>query len=460
MSSEYQAFLVSKKVRARSSGFAVCDSDLNAKLFPFQKHIVKLCLQRGKSAIFSECGTGKTPMQLDWARLVCEHTNRPVLVLCPLAVAAQTVREGAKFGIGVTQFQHQSEVSESGIWVTNYDRLKGLNADHFGGVVLDESSILKSFTGATKRLLLKMFDRTPYKLACTATPAPNDHMELGNHAEFLNVMPSNEMLSRWFLNDTMKAGGYRLKHSGEGDFWAWVASWAIALEKPSDIGFEDDGFILPKLNIQQHTVYCDPTIDAGDMLIRAGDMSATSLHREMRITAHLRAERVAEMVNGSSEKWIVWCNTNYEADELTAMIPEGIEVRGSESADEKERKLSEFTLKQHRVIITKPSIAGFGLNWEFVHNMAFAGLSYSYEQLYQAMRRAWRYGQTKEVHAHIVTADSEGPVLQTILTKQKAHERMKIQMVNAMQQHGKEVHIKDYEATKGMILPAWMRKAS
>lgn len=425
----YQEFLQSKQRMAGSYGFE--PRTLNPALFPFQRHMVETAIRKGRYAMFAECGMGKTLMQLNWADECVAETGKPSLVLTPLAVAAQTVAEAKRFGYQARRVLDASDVG-SGINVANYDRLEKVDCSVFGSVVLDESSILKSFTGTTKRMLLDRFSRTPYRLACTATPSPNDHKELGNHSEFLGIMESNRMLSRWFLNDTMKAGGYRLKGHAEKDFWNWVASWATAVDRPSDMGFSDNGFILPPLKIKNHIVQSDPTIDSGDKLMRVADMSATGLHREMRITAPARADRLAEIVNAADGSWILWCNTEYEAEEIRRRIPEVVEVKGSDSTAVKEERLLGFTRGDFRIILSKPSIAGFGLNWQHCNQMAFVGLSYSYEQLYQAIRRSWRYGQTKPVTAHIISADSEGPVLKSILEKQRAHERMKAAMVAAI----------------------------
>jgi DNA modification methylase len=430
----YEELLVSKRVSARACGFEVLESDINPMLFPFQRDIVKWALRLGRAAIFSECGTGKTPMQLEWARHIAQRAG-PVLILAPLAVAHQTVCEGVKFGIKVTQVLEDSDwIDSDAIWVTNYDRLKKFDCSKFAGVVLDESSILKAFSGTTKRLILETFENTRYKLACTATPAPNDLLELGNHAEFLGVMPSNEMISRWFINNSMSFGDYRLKGHAERDYWRWLASYAVSVSKPSDLGYPDDGFITPPLTIHRHVVPVDHTASADGMLFRVGDLSATSLHKEMRLTAADRSAVVAEMVNSSSDSWIVWCNANYEADELKARIPGAVEVRGNEAVEVKERKLNQFSDGSVRVIITKPSIAGFGLNWQHCCHMAFVGLSFSYEQQYQAMRRSYRFGQRNEVHVHIVSAETEGKVAEAVAAKAAEHEKLQRAMVEAMRE--------------------------
>jgi len=397
-------------------------------------------------------------MQLEWAHRVVEHSDKPVLILAPLAVTQQTKEEGEKFGIDVQVVRDGSHINGPAIYCTNYDMLKAFDPSMFGGVVLDESSILKSFTGATKNLICQSFDRTPFRLACTATPAPNDYLELGNHAQFLGVMDSSEMISRWFLNDSMKAGGYRLKRHAEHEYWRWVASWAKSLDKPSDLGYSDEGFILPPLDFIEHIVRVDQTEAAGDRLIRNVDLSGTGLHREMRLTAPYRADRVAELVaSDPSEPWVIWCNTDYEADELRHRMPGAVEVRGNEKPEAKEQKLNDFSHGRIHRLITKPSIAGFGLNWQHCARMAFVGLSYSFEQLYQAIRRTWRYGQTRRVQAHLVVAETEGAVLETIRTKQRQHERMKQGMVNAMRQVELNIDGLDYFAPKAKVeVPSWL----
>lgn len=437
----YQDFLASKLAKPRPAGFEIANPERRwKKLFPWQRKIVAWALRLGRAALFADCGLGKTAMQLTWAKEVARHTGKPVLILSPLAVATQTLGEGKKFGIQVTICRSQASVAK-GVNVTNYQKL--LSSDgiglsdqwdlsDFAGVVLDESSILKSFTGKTKQVLCSAFVDTPFRLACTATPAPNDHLELGNHSQFLGIMDSDEMISRWFINDTSEAGKYRLKKHAAKDYWRWVASWAVCLGKPSDLGYADDGFCLPPLKYHQHVVDGNATADAPEgYLFRCDSLTATTLHAEMRKTASARAARVAALVNASPEAWVVWCNTNYEADELVKVIPDAVEVRGSDSEYDKEEKLSLFATGQRRVIISKPSICGFGLNWQHCHNVAFVGLSYSHEQFYQAVRRSWRFGQKEDVHCHVVIADTEGEVLAAIHRKEVALAEMRREMVAA-----------------------------
>lgn len=327
-------------------------------------------------------------------------------------------------------------------------------------LLVHNSSILKAFMGKTKRSLVEAFADTRFKLACTATPAPNDHLELGNHAEFLGAMHSTEMIARWFINDTMHMGSYRLKHHAERDFWRWVSSWAVALRKPSDLGYPDAGFDLPPLLMHEVVVPVDRTIDSGDRLIRDVSMSATEMHREMRLTARARTDRAAELVNESDEAWALWCNTNHEADLLKAKIFDAVEVRGSDSAEEKEAKLLAFSRGEVRVMITKPSIAGFGLNWQHCRNTAFVGLSHSFEQFYQAVRRLYRYGQSREVRAYVVIAETEGGVLDNIRRKMAAHEALLDGMRDAMAGSGlsrsARLSLTAYEPGEEMKIPKWL----
>jgi DNA modification methylase/superfamily II DNA or RNA helicase len=433
---DYQNFLAAKVLRAQPVGFEPRHG-IGTSLFPFQRQVVMWALRMGRAAVFMDCGMGKTAVQLEWAHQVAEHTKRPVLILAPLAVTAQTVREGEKFGIPVKVLRSADD--EHGmVNVANYEVLHKLDPTAYDGVVLDESSILKAFSGKTKRALVDAFAATPYKLACTATPAPNDPMELGNHSEFLGVMTSHKMLARWFINDTMQAGVWRLKGHAERDFWRWVTSWAVCASKPSDLGeYSDDGYVLPPLELRQHTVTVD-IVDGRDegRLFRDPTLSATTLHKELRRTAPERSKRVAELVASTPGPWVVWCNTNYEADELAQFIPEAVEIRGDDTVDQKEQRVADFVAGRTRVLLSKPSILGFGLNFQHVAKMAFVGLSYSYEQFYQALRRAYRFGQKSPVTAHIVAASTEGAIVDVVRGKKEEHEAMKAAMVDAMRLHG------------------------
>lgn len=424
---DYDSFIEAKLRGRQPNGFDPLP--IKAPLFDWQKHIVRIALKHGRYALFEDCGLGKTLQQLEWARQVGKRTGKPVLILTPLAVARQTQVEAARFGYQATVCRKQSDVSETGIAITNYEKLEHFDPSAFSGVVLDESSILKNFTGKTRKALTDAFRATPYKLCCTATPSPNDYTEFGQHADFLGLCTPAQMLCTYFINDTFNTGDWRLKRHAEEQFWRWVASWAACVSKPSDIGFSDDGYILPPLRMRTEVVDVDITDERpDDELFRVATLSATTMHKEMRLTAPKRAAKVAEIVNDSDEPWIVWCNTNTEADELTALIPDAIEVRGDDSPEAKEKGLADFTEGRARVIITKPSIAGMGLNWQHCHNVAFVGLSYSFEDFYQALRRSYRFGQTKPVNAYIIQAATEGAILQAVQAKIEAHAKMQEQM--------------------------------
>lgn len=441
----YQEFLRRKHQTVASSGFDVEEATINPKLFLFQRDIVRWALRLGKAAIFADTGMGKTAMQLEWANHVNTHTQKPVLILAPLAVGFQTVNEGAKFGIAVHQTKTAEDITpDMGIVITNYERLHLFDTSMFAGIVLDESSILKAYTGATKRKIIKAFRDTPYKLACTATPAPNDHLELGNHAEFLNVMDSDQMISRWFINDTMQAGNYRLKHHAKKDFWRWLTSWAVCISQPGDLGADYAmlDFVLPQLNIIEHLMpAAQETIEraqANGRLMPDTNPSSTTLHKVKRESLKDRIVRTEEIVRAidPTEPVIIWCDTNYEADALVKAFPDAVEVRGDDKPDDKESKLRAFSEGQARMIITKPDIAGFGLNWQHCHEMIYAGIGFSFEKLYQSLKRTHRYGQIKTVNAHLIYAETEGNVRTVLNEKQAAFSVMQRSMNAAMQEHG------------------------
>ena len=429
MNEDYDKFITSKRHVVASSGFE--PFNITVPLFQWQRKILEWAVRRGRCALFEDCGLGKTPQQLEWAWQAVRKTDAPVLIMAPLAVSAQTVREGAKFGIPVSVANSAEDIGQNGIYITNYEKLDKFDTSVFSGVVLDESSILKSFTGKLRQELTAAFKETPYRLCCTATPSPNDYTELGQHADFLGICSPAQMLATYFINDTFNTGDWRLKKHAEKEFWRWLASWAACISKPSDIGFSDDGYILPKMSMDVVTVDVDETANSGDELFRIPSLSATNIHKEMKFTCPQRADAVAKIVNDSTEQWLVWCNTNDEADALVARIPDAVEVRGSDTVTHKEKSMLEFADAKARVLITKPSIAGYGLNFQQCHNTAFVGLSYSFEDLYQALRRIYRFGQMREVNAVIVQARTEHAILKTIREKIKAHETMQENMKNA-----------------------------
>lgn len=460
----YRALIESKRVAFQGRGLGDVPA-LNPALAPHQRHSVEFALRRGRAALFLDTGLGKSLCALDWGRVVSEHTGKSVLMLAPLAVAQQHVREAEKFGIPhVGVVRSEDEIGARGIYVTNYDRLDKFDPARFGGVILDESSILKGFNGKTTKRLIEAFAKTPFRLACTATPAPNDHTELGTHAEFLGVMRREEMLPIWFINDTMDTGTWRIKGHARASFWSWVASWSRCVSRPSDIGFDDTGYDLPPLTIEHHEVKADRTGAAGEekngqaRLFRIPDTSATSIHHEKRLTIEDRARRVADLVAAdSAEPWIVWVDTDYEADAVMAVLPEAVEVRGTQSAEEKERKLVAFSEGRTRILVTKPKIAGFGLNWQHCARQCFAGISFSYEAFYQAIRRSWRFGQRRPVAIHVVCADTERAIWAVVERKSGDHDAMKREMVAAMRRSMNEHSSRNaYNPSQKAMLPAWI----
>lgn len=426
--SDYQNFLDSKKTIDAPTGHE--PKEVNPMLYDFQSDIVKWAVRRGRAAIFADCGLGKTPMQLEWAGQVANQTQGNVLIVAPLAVSKQTKREGEKFGTDVTICESQSDVVH-GVNITNYEKLHKFDAQTFAGVILDESSILKNYSGKLKTQIIESFKSTPYRLACTATPAPNDYMELGNHAEFLGVMTRPEMLAMFFCHDGGNTSQWRLKGHAEDDFWRWLCSWAVMIRKPSDLGYDDGRFDLPDLQIHQHTI--ETGIPSEGMLFAVEAQSLMDRRRARRETIEARVADAAALVNGTDEPFLVWCDLNDESAMMKAAIPGAVEVKGSDSAEHKENSMLGFSDGSIRVLVTKPSIAGFGMNWQHCPNMVFVGLSDSYEQYYQAVRRCWRFGQAHTVSAHIVTADKEGAVVQNIKRKERDAERMAANMVEHMQ---------------------------
>lgn len=431
---EYRQFIAGKGFSAPTVGFS--PASLPSRMFPHQKSAAEFALDKGRAALFLDTGLGKSGCEAVFASECARETGKPSLILTPLAVARQMQRECEAFGVDAKVVRDESEVW-SGVNIANYERIGKLDLSRFGSVVLDESSILKSFAGSTKRALVDAFRDTPYRLAATATPAPNDHMEIGTHAEFLGIMGSMEMLCRWFINDASTASqDWRLKRHAVNDFWSWVASWARAASLPSDLGGSDDGFILPPLKTERHIVGVDLTVGAGDgMLFRIPDNSATDIHREKRHTLAERVARSAEISNGHNGPVIVWCETDDESAALTKAIPDAIEVIGSMDMGAKEAALDAFSAGHRRVIVTKPRIAGFGLNWQHSRCQVFASLSHSYERYYQAVRRSWRFGQTGEVTAHIVIAETEMGIWQNVQRKAADHDQMKAAMAYAMRGH-------------------------
>lgn len=457
----YSDFLARKALRAPAKGLDRVP-ELASHLFPFQAHCVEHHLAAGAGGCFLDTGLGKTEVQLEFSQKAIEASNGRALILTPLAVAGQTKRRADKWGYEARIIRDQSEAGP-GINICNYDRLDRLDPLAFGSVSLDEASILKSFTGKTTRALIEAFKGARFKLAATATPAPNDHMELGNYAEFLNIMAANEMLSRFFINDTSTASQHwRLKGHAERPFWDWMASWSRMAEKPSDLGaFSDAGYDLPAFDVIRHRARSSEEAAIADIFGMA-KLSATNLHDIKRQTIRARAEMAGKAVAADpSEPWIIWCDTDYEADALRAAIPSAIEIRGSQSVDEKEEKIAAFESGEAKHIIGKPSMMGFGLDWSHCARMAFVGRSYSYETWYQAVRRCWRFGQKRTLQVHLIVAEGESEIGRVIDRKSTDHHRMKTAMREAMgRSQGKASAVKvAYEPTATARLPEWISAA-
>jgi hypothetical protein len=426
----YEEFLESKSKSTFDSGFEINENDLNINLFLFQKFIVKTALKKGRYAIFADCGLGKTLMQLEWANQVNKNTNKPVLILAPLAVSGQTISEGDKFGIEISKAK---ELNNQGIVIINYEQIENIDCSEFAGVVLDESSILKNFEGETKKKIIDTFYHTKYKLACTATPSPNDPMELGNHAEFLNIMSRNEMLAMYFVHDGGETSKWRIKGHAVKTFYSFVSSWSIMLSNPSNIGFPMDGYDLPSLNIKEKQIKTDSRNNG--LLFNDTAISAIDFNNELRLTKLERMDEVVNIVNNSNENFIIWIKQNEEGELLRKLIPDAVEVKGSDLPEYKEKMLLGFAKNEFRVLITKTKIAQFGLNYQNCRNQVFASLDFSFEGLYQAIRRSYRFGQKKEVNIYLITTDTMQNVIQSIKNKQSQFEQMQKEMELSMNSH-------------------------
>jgi hypothetical protein len=421
----YAAFLERKRAGADDAGFD--SAPIITSLYDFQQDIVQFATRKGRAAIFAECGLGKTPMQLEWARQITEHTGGNVLILAPLAVAAQTVREGNKFGIEVT---HARETDQTGkITVTNYERLGRFADLPWAGVVLDESSILKAFDGKTREALTAWASEIPYRLCATATPSPNDYEELGGHSEFLGMLNRRQMLAEFFVNDGLSAAHWRLKGHAQHLYWHWIRTWASALRSPRDMGYEHSGFDLPPLNVEVITVDADAVSE--DRLFAVPVATLQERRQARRESLDERVEYAAGIVNDYAGPCVVWCDLNSESDALTKAIPDAVEVRGADTPDDKEARLLAFTNGDARVLVTKPRIGGWGLNWQHCARMVFVGLSDSYESYYQAVRRCWRFGQTRPVEVTIIASNREQAVLENVRRKEQQAQEMFRQLAEA-----------------------------
>lgn len=429
----YSDFLAHKRPAVAPSGFAVDPATLNPMLFPHQRDIVTWALKLGKAAVFAQTGLGKTLIELEWALCVCEHTNTDVLILAPLAVGKQTVREGERFHVPVRYCRSQADV-QPGITITNYEMLSHFDPSAFGGIVLDESSILKAQDGKTRTALIEAFAATPYRLACTATPAPNDFVELGNHAQFLGVMSHSEMLAMYFVHDGGTTQDWRLKGHARADFWRWMASWAVVLNKPSELGYPDTGYDLPPLRMHEHVLDLPGWAETAGTLFSLPAQTLIEQRAARKESLPSRIARVAKLVNASAEQWVVWCGLNVESDALGKAIRGAVTVQGSDTTEHKEHAALDFAAGHIRVMVSKASMFGHGLNWQHCHHVAFAGIDHSFEQFYQAIRRCWRFGQTTPVDVHVVLSDAEKDVLANVQRKERDAEAMGKEMVMYMQE--------------------------
>ena len=464
----YHEFLEKKAYNDVMAGFElpleqiIVNPASRKQLKDFQQAIVRWSLMKGRSAVFADTGLGKTAMQTTWAHHVAQHTGGDVLIFAPLAVAIQTVEEAADFGVSVEYIRDGEQFKEDGsIYITNYEMMDNFDLFEFSGVVLDESSILKSQDGKTRTALIDACQHVPYRLSCTATPSPNDFMELGNQAEFLGVMSQVEMLAMFFVNDTGNTGTWRLKGHGQSKFWEWMATWACVIRKPSDLGFSDEGYNLPPLNIIEHVI--ESPAQEGNLFAMPAQ-TLTDRRKAKRDTLEQRCRLAANLVLDSDEDWIVWCHLNDEQDELEShLLPTRLaSVRGANKMSDKEERLMGFAHGDYGVLLSKPSIAGYGLNLQHTHNMVFVGLDDSFEKFYQAVRRQYRFGQTKEVNVHIVVSEAEGAIKRNIERKQRQHDEISESMVSHMRELMKK-HITGTSADKieynpqvDMNIPCWL----
>lgn len=460
----YKEFINSKLTQVVQSGFESDKTKYNANLFDWQRDIVHWALKKGKACLFEDCGLGKTLQQLSFAEEVCKHTGGNVLILAPLAVAAQTRNEGIKFGIEVNICRTQDDV-KPGVNITNYEMIEHFDGTTFEGIILDESSILKNSTGATRILLTEKFKHTPYKLCCTATPAPNDFMEIGNHAEFLGIMTQVEMLATYFVHDGKNTSKWRLKGHAKDKFFEWIASWACCMTSPADLGYDGKEYQLPPLNINEIQVESgNKEAEDGQMLFYAEVAESLSERREARHESLARrVEKSKEIAENADGQALIWCDFNDESAMLAATVEDSVEVKGADSDEHKKTAMINFSQGKVKRLISKPKIAGWGMNWQNCNTVIFCGLSDSFESYYQAVRRCWRFGQKKPVDVYIITSEAEISVKQNIERKQREAEQMTAELVKytkdilSSEIKGTIRISEKYIAVDKMILPEWLR---
>ncbi len=425
----YADFLAKKARNAPARGITAVDADLPALLYDWQRAIVRWALQKGCAAIFADCGLGKSFMQIAWANAIPGR----VLMLAPLCVAEQTVREAAKLGIVIQYAKSGLDAPDAKITITNYERIDAFDPADYAGVVLDESSILKAFDGKTRAKLIEVFQRTRYRLCCTATPSPNDISELANHAEFLGLMTRSEFLASWFVHDD---AGWRMKGHAVQPFYRWMASWAVALRKPSDIGYDDTGYILPPLRIHEHVV--EGSGDGESLFPELGLKGIGGRQKARRGSLDARVDAAVNIIDEWGASWLAWCGLNTESEGLASILANCVEISGSDSYAEKVAGIQSFLNGKSRVLITKPKIAGFGLNLQMCSKMVFVGLSDSYETYYQCIRRCWRFGQTSPVDVHIVVSDAERGIVENVRQKEARADAMTLGLLEHMRDFERE----------------------
>jgi len=412
---DYEKFLLTKKKSFIESGFDIEEEKLNKYLFDFQRYAVKTALYKGRFALFFDCGLGKTLMQLAWCEAVYNHTGKKCLILAPLAVVEQTKEEANHFEININSFD-----------ITNYDQLKNIDdIGQYSGVVLDESSILKNKEGKLSEMVITTFKGTPYKLACSATPSPNDHMELGQHSEFLGAMSYLEMLAMYFVHDGGETSKWRLRKHATDPFWKYVCTWSMACDKPDTLGFSHQGYDLPEIEFIEHTIKVENNTGS---LFSDVAVSSTDLHRDLKRSLDARVQKTIDLVNNSDEQWIVWTLGNNEADSLKKVLNDALNVQGSDKPEIKAKNLNGFAKNDFKCLITKTKIAAMGMNYQNCHNMVFTSYDFKFEQFYQAVRRCYRFGQKSKVYVHLLVPESQLNVRQVILEKQKKHFEMISQM--------------------------------
>jgi len=459
---DYTEFLKTKQIKSTNHGFEIDKSKIHPMLFDFQKDLVLWAIKKGKVAMFAATGLGKTFIQLEWARLVQKKISGIILIIAPLAVAKQTIKEAGKINVNDLKFCRNNTDLQQGINITNYEMIHAFDFDKINGIALDESSILKSFAGVYRNELINKTRNIKYKLACTATPAPNDYMELGNHSEFLGELKRREMLATFFINDCKQTQKWRLKGHSINDFWKWISSWAAVINHPRDLDYDQDGYDLPPLRIHEHIVKSKKKIDS--FLFKKQAETLSERRSARKITFKERISKAEEIVNRNpDEKFLIWCDLNIESETLAKKIKNSVEVKGTQDIEIKEDRLLGFAENKYQTLVTKPKIAGFGLNFQKCHNVIFCGLSDSFEQYYQAVRRCWRFGQKNQVNVHIIISDIELNVINNIKNKEIKTKKMQDQIIGYVKSHvrynvkGNSKSTKVLDCGEIMIVPEWLR---